>query len=70
MLQPELDLDAKKLNGGYTTKSALDMLPPFNMDMGVGGLGSRSSCVIVRLTNPGINQPNFCSNIMRLYVTI
>ena len=54
--QAELILDAKKLNGGYTTHSALEMLPPFNMDMGVGGIDSRPLCVIIRLTNPG--QPS------------
>ena len=53
MLQPELELDSKKLNGGYTTRSALDMLPPFHMDMGVGGIDVPPRCVIVRLTNPG-----------------
>lgn len=52
-LQPELELDSKKLNGGYTTQSALDMLPPFHMDMGVGGVDSPPRCVMVRLTNPG-----------------
>lgn len=46
-------LAAKKLEGGYTTQSALDMLPPFHMDMGVGGVDARPTCVIVRLTNPG-----------------
>ncbi len=46
-------LAAKKLEGGYTTQSALDMLPPFHMDMGVGGVNARPICVIVRLTNPG-----------------
>ena len=52
-MQPELELDAKKLNGGYTTRSALDMLSPFHMDMGVGGVDSPVRCVMVRLTNPG-----------------
>jgi len=51
--QAELVLAAKKLDGGYTTQSALDMLPPFHMDMGVGGVDSRPTCVIIRLTNPG-----------------
>ena len=52
-MQPELALDAKKLNGGYTTQSALDMLPPFHMDVGVGGVDSRPRVFVVRLTNPG-----------------
>lgn len=52
-VQPELELDSKKLNGGYTTRSALDTLPPFHLDMGVGGTDSPPRCVIVHLTNPG-----------------
>lgn len=52
-LQPELELDSKKLNGGYTTQSALDMLPPFHLDMGVGGIDTPPKLVIVRLSNPG-----------------
>jgi len=46
-------LAAKKLEGGYTTQSALDMLTPFHMDMGVGGVDAPPTCVIIRLTNPG-----------------
>ncbi|KAL3152962.1 hypothetical protein ABBQ38_011992 [Trebouxia sp. C0009 RCD-2024] len=53
LTQPELELDSKKLNGGYTTRSALDTLPPFHLDMGVGGTDSPPRCVIVHLTNPG-----------------
>ncbi|KAL0051980.1 hypothetical protein WJX82_005745 [Trebouxia sp. C0006] len=53
MTEAELVLAAKKLEGGYTTQSALDMLPPFHMDMGVGGVDARPTCVIVRLTNSG-----------------
>ncbi|KAL0033550.1 hypothetical protein WJX79_003070 [Trebouxia sp. C0005] len=53
MTEAELVLAAKKLEGGYTTQSALDMLTPFPMDMGVGGLDARLIYVIIRLTNPG-----------------
>ena len=48
-------LAAKKLEGGYTTHSALDMLPPFHMDMGsgAGALEAPPTTVVIRLTNPG-----------------
>ena len=59
LMQAELILASKKLNGGYTTHSALEMLPPFHMDMGVGGIDSRPVATIIRLTNPG--QLSFCS---------
>ncbi|DBA87452.1 TPA: hypothetical protein ACH3X1_004491 [Trebouxia sp. C0004] len=53
MTEAELVLAANKLEGGYTIQSALDMLPPFHMDMGVGGVDARPTCVIIRLSNPG-----------------
>ena len=69
-MQPELVLDAKKLNGGYTTRSALEMLPPFHMDMGVGGIDSCPRVVVVRLTNPGQRTLlSHMSHMQRYYAT-
>ena len=52
--QVEQDLQAQYKTGEFTAMSAMDALPPIQMDMGLYGRGSHASTVHLLFHNPGL----------------